>query len=200
MSGDGANEAKEPVPSLVSILHGCNNKLQAVSGNLQLWLDSHSDTEDAELIRTALESADDLGVLINGPPKSSTETDDSGDQDLNGKGEKILVVDDEEVILQSLDILSDMGYSLITASDGKEAVEILQQEAGIQLVLSDFNMPNMSGGALFAWIRKSGMDVKFMFMSAEPGQITDKEGVSEVVQKPFRLKDLLLLIRKVLEG
>jgi len=61
-------------------------------------------------------------------------------------GIKILCVDDEKLVLRSLvRFFMDDGYELFTALSGEEGLQILEDEPGIQIIISDYRMPGMSG-------------------------------------------------------
>ena len=81
-------------------------------------------------------------------------------------GIKILLVEDAGTMRKmEVRILNQLGFSnVIEAVDGKDAVEKLQQEAGIQLVISDWAMPEMDGHELLCWMRgqASFKDIPFL--------------------------------------
>ena len=76
---------------------------------------------------------------------------------MNYKNMKILLVEDSAVTRgMEIDALKEIGYSnIIGAGDGKEAVGILSKEENIDLIISDWNMPNLSGYELLAWVRSN---------------------------------------------
>ena len=84
-----------------------------------------------------------------------------------GHGERILVVDDEEAILAiTRAALQNYGYHVVTAGSGPEAITRLAQDAGgIHLVISDFAMPVMDGGATVAALRKIRPGLKVILAS-----------------------------------
>jgi CheY-like chemotaxis protein len=81
----------------------------------------------------------------------------------------ILVADDDALLRESLcDLLADLGYAPRPAADGRGAIRILDHEA-CQLVLSDIDMPDMTGFALLGWIREHG-GTPAVLMSARADQ------------------------------
>jgi CheY-like chemotaxis protein len=68
---------------------------------------------------------------------------------------KILVVDDDPLVLMgTVDMLEDLGHDVIQAGSGRDALQLLQDSAGFDLVLSDQSMPQMTGAQLAQRIRE----------------------------------------------
>ena len=119
---------------------------------------------------------------------------------------KILIVDDEPAIVDMLeDLLSEAGYEFRTAMDGKAA--ILEADAyRPDLVLLDVSLPEGGGGGVFKNLRQSPStrDVPVIFLSAlapaEIRQMVAADAHSIVHRKPFKQKELLELMNKMLGG
>ena len=124
---------------------------------------------------------------------------------LNGK-ETILLVDDEEMIRDlGKQILTMEGYTVITAGDGREAVDLFLAGKGtIDLVLLDLTMPRMSGLEVLERIRKVDPKVKVVLSSgyrAEEAHDPEHLSVaSAFLSKPYRLEGLSRTVREVLDG
>lgn len=122
------------------------------------------------------------------------------DIDLDNK-EKILIVDDEASIRKILETrLSMIGYFVITASDGEEALHIFRQEAPNVIIL-DIMMPKLDGYGVCQEIRKES-DVPIIMLTAL-GDVADRItglelGADDYVVKPFSPKELEARIRAVL--
>jgi len=107
---------------------------------------------------------------------------------------RVLVVDDEEIV-QSLvrDALEDEGHSVRTASNGSEAIEILNTEH-IQLLITDIRMPGMDGIELTRLAREQnpGIGVVFITGYATLNSAKDaiKQGALDYVMKPFELSEI----------
>jgi len=121
-------------------------------------------------------------------------------------GETILLVDDEQMMLDiGRDLLQTMGYRVITARDGVEAVEIYRgRRDEIDLVLLDIVMPRMGGGQAFDCIREMNPGVKVLLLSGysidgEATQILER-GCNGFIQKPFNLEQLSRSVKSVLTG
>ncbi len=120
--------------------------------------------------------------------------------------ETILLVDDEKVITDVTGaMLSALGYDIIIASDGEEAVAIYQEKGKhIDLVIMDVVMPGMGGGEAIDLIREINPSVKVILcsgysMSGAVKAIMEK-GVHTFLKKPFKMDDFSHKIREVLES
>lgn len=109
----------------------------------------------------------------------------------------ILVADDELVTLETIAFtLQAEGFDVITASDGKKALEIVQDEnSKIDLVISDIMMPNMSGlGLLTALHQRYGNKLPVIFISAlDHGHLISSLsiGTTEFIGKPLDFDELI---------
>lgn len=113
----------------------------------------------------------------------------------------ILVIDDEPDLLDNLRLaLEEAGYQVFTAANGQSALNMLRQQA-VNLVLSDIAMPDMNGYQLFEQIQQiphlAGIPFVFLTARALDSDIRyGKElGVDDYLTKPFRLADLLAVVR-----
>ncbi|MFA6635988.1 MAG: response regulator [Candidatus Omnitrophota bacterium] len=115
---------------------------------------------------------------------------------------KILVVDDDPDALKMLSvILENMGYGVVCAGTGKEALEKLENDA-IDLVLLDVVMPDMDGYTFFQTLRSDvdKRDLPVIVLTGKPDmkEIFKMEGVSIVMDKPFEPQVLLSKINEML--
>ncbi|ABC62595.1 response regulator transcription factor [Erythrobacter litoralis] len=112
----------------------------------------------------------------------------------------ILVVDDEPSILEALrPVLAARGYSVLTAGDGKAALDAIKSNP-IDLVLLDLGLPDVDGSELIAPIKRSA-DASVVILSARHLE-ADKvraldEGADDYVDKPFGTDELLARIRVI---
>lgn len=120
--------------------------------------------------------------------------------------ETILFVDDEEGILEvGKLILQKLGYTVMTAKSGAEAVALYaQRKQAVDLVLLDMIMPGLSGSETFDELKSLQPDVKVVLSSGYSinGQAKDilDRGCRGFIQKPFSMQDLSLKLRQVLDG
>jgi CheY-like chemotaxis protein len=122
-----------------------------------------------------------------------------------GGSETILVVEDQQVIRRSaVRVLARLGYQVLEASDGLEALEILSKNPGVQLVVSDIAMPRCSGPELYRKVRENGSNVPFLFMSGYAAtDLRARDRLSAdlfFIEKPWTVTDLAMLVRQVLDG
>lgn len=119
--------------------------------------------------------------------------------------ETILVVDDEELILDvTRSVLESLGYEVLTANSGEEALTIADTYDGvIHACLMDMAMPGMGGGETFPQLMKRRPDVKVVIMSGFDlgplGRSLEESGVSGILQKPFRSTHLTQAVREALD-
>ncbi len=124
---------------------------------------------------------------------------------LQSGSETILVVEDEGAIRRSVKrLLERMGYRVLLANDGAEALDVFRQGSdAIDLVVSDVVMPRMGGFELFDALRSGGNDVPFLFVSGyatpEIAQRTRDEA-QVFLQKPWDVEDFLSEIRELLDA
>lgn len=116
--------------------------------------------------------------------------------------QSILAVDDEPHMRRLLEIsLRQAGYRAVSAGNGREALEIVQQQQ-IDLIVSDLHMPGMNGLLLLESIRKQYEHLPFIMVTAQ-GEIKTaveamKLGASDYILRPFELETLEVAIKKAL--
>ena len=120
--------------------------------------------------------------------------------------ERVLLVDDEEEVLRaSQECLERMGYGVLTAKDGKEAVQLYRKhQECIDIVVLDMVMPTTGGGEAYDSMKEINKDVKVLLASGysidgEAGEILER-GCNGFIQKPFNFEELSVKIREILEG
>ena len=122
---------------------------------------------------------------------------------ISGKG-RIMVVDDESVIRNTAyGMLSSMGYDVLLAQDGEEALKIYESEnEKIDLVILDMVMPKISGKETFERLKKIDKSVKVIFSSGfSPEAVAgDIRGIGAIgfIQKPYRIVELSKLIHEAI--
>jgi two-component system cell cycle sensor histidine kinase/response regulator CckA len=120
--------------------------------------------------------------------------------------ETVLVVDDErEVLALVADILRAKGYTVLSASDPREALRLARTRSEpIHLLLTDVVMPFMNGVELAEELRTILPGVKVLFMSAYTTDVVEDYGIQIsagewFVVKPFTVVDLASKVRTVLD-
>ncbi len=122
-----------------------------------------------------------------------------------GGRECILLVDDEESILEvGGDILGRYGYQTVSAGSGEEALDRYVREQGrIDLVILDLNMPGMGGRKCLQALKEADPKVKVVVATGHTSTDHAREaldlGAERFIPKPYRLKDMLKIVREVLD-
>lgn len=115
----------------------------------------------------------------------------------------ILIVDDEQSYRQLLTLVFEGdGHTVRTASNGREAVELVNAEAP-DMIVSDVRMPDMDGIEMLRAVRETMPDLGVVFMTAhasvESAREAFKLGADDFVTKPFDVEELKLIVKKTLE-
>ena len=115
----------------------------------------------------------------------------------------ILIVDDEQSYRQLLSLVFEGdGHFIRTASNGREALELLQAEPA-DIIISDVRMPDMDGIEMLSSVRESQPDLGVVLMTAFASVETAREafklGADDFITKPFDVEELKLIVKKTLE-
>jgi two-component system cell cycle sensor histidine kinase/response regulator CckA len=120
--------------------------------------------------------------------------------------ETILLVDDEEMVADiGKDMLEKLGYKIVVATGGNEAIKRLKTlRHEVDLVILDMIMPDMSGGETFNRLKAIKPDIKILLSSGYSlnGQASEimQRGCNGFIQKPFNLKQISRKIREILDA
>lgn len=117
-----------------------------------------------------------------------------------GRGEVILLVDDEAQIIEvTKTILENYNYQIITARNGKEAIDIYtQNQDEIKLVLMDIMMPEMDGNAAICKLKEINPQVKIIACSGRNIEPDNEAQVAAILLKPYSNQELLEKLNFVL--
>ncbi|MCK3780953.1 PAS domain S-box protein [Ensifer sesbaniae] len=118
-----------------------------------------------------------------------------------GKGELVLVVEDDERVRRvTISRLKQLGYQVLEAGNGPEALSILERTPGVELLFTDMVMPGgMSGADLAAASSKRFPDIPVLFTSGYAGPEIAAQavaGVSRWLRKPYTIADLAAALRR----
>ncbi len=136
--------------------------------------------------------------------QSAKKLPHSKQQRLKGT-EKILVVDDEEMVRTFCQIsLSSYGYKVRTAENGQKALEILRQEnSNFDLIILDMIMPVMGGFQVYQAIRKSNPEVKILissgFSDSDKIALIKQDRRVDILFKPYKAEELAKKVRHILD-
>jgi CheY-like chemotaxis protein len=115
---------------------------------------------------------------------------------------RVLAVDDEALLLKAYRRMIGDVHELTTALGGHEALRLLERDPSFDAILCDLQMPEMSGMELHAAVRARMPALAERFVFVTGGAFSSdarrflEESVAAVIQKPFRLEDLLALIER----
>jgi CheY-like chemotaxis protein len=127
-------------------------------------------------------------------------------ENIQGNGETILVAeDDKQVRSLAVSILEKAGYSVLTASDGEEAINVFKQHIEeIDLALLDVVMPKKNGLMVYQFIRSYEPSLPILFASGYNLDVLDAEhlpeGTFNIIYKPYDKNDLLTTIKNDLKS
>jgi PAS domain S-box-containing protein len=133
-----------------------------------------------------------------------TEQKKIGEEVLRGTGTILLADDEDQILHVGEKMLGEMGYEVLLAASGTEAVETYEKyKDKIDLVILDMIMPGMGGGEAYDKIKEKNPNVKVLLSSGYSlnGQATEilERGCDGFIQKPFNVKELSWEIREILE-
>lgn len=118
-------------------------------------------------------------------------------------GKKILIVDDSKTIRQQVSFtLTKAGYEVVEAEDGNDGISKLDGDQGINLVISDVNMPNKGGIEMVEDIKKAGKHTVPILMLTTEGskELIDRAraaGAKGWIVKPFKPDQLIAAVSKL---
>jgi signal transduction histidine kinase len=130
---------------------------------------------------------------------------DTGAGDCRGRGESVLVVEDDAAVRRLVvALLDELGYRVRTAGDGEEALAALESAPSVDLLLSDVVLPGgLSGRELAREVAERQPPVKVLLMSGYAQTVLETEGPlgpgEVLLYKPFRKVELARGIRAVLD-
>ena len=119
----------------------------------------------------------------------------------------VLVVDDEAPVRSiAVNMLKYLGYKVLEAQDGEEAISILMSDSTIDAVMMDVYMPKLSGRDTYRQMNTLGLDVPVIVCSGfmvEPDEFTSlgqgRHSTVEVIQKPYSMEALAKVVAKAIE-
>ncbi|MBD3277607.1 MAG: response regulator [Candidatus Aegiribacteria sp.] len=121
-----------------------------------------------------------------------------------GGNETVLLVEDDPLVRTlARRILSRVGYEVIEADSGEQALRRIVGNEGIDLLITDVIMPDMDGPALFSELSEMIPDLKVLYMSGYTSDVLKEHNLdcqgANFIQKPFTFKTLTRTVRKLLD-
>jgi PAS domain S-box-containing protein len=153
-------------------------------------------------------SEPDLGtrfeIYLPSADEPEDAEEDTGDRPPGGDETVLVTEDDSMVRALAVRILTENGYTVLEAENGEEALALCQKHEGpIHLLLTDVVMPEMRGQELAAKARALFPGIRVLLMSgysADMVSALEPSTAETMLQKPFSVKSLLRMVRKVLES
>jgi PAS domain S-box-containing protein len=121
------------------------------------------------------------------------------------EGERVLVVEDEDAVrMLVIDVLRELGYSTLEASDAKAALPMLQGAERIDLLITDVGLPGMNGRQLAEIARQQRPALQVLFITGYAPSAENRsdflDSGMDMLAKPFSVDELALRVRKMIEG
>jgi CheY-like chemotaxis protein len=125
---------------------------------------------------------------------SETAAPDSGHAD----PAKLMIVDDDPAVRMIVaEFLQDLGYQVVQASGGAEALDLLTRTSDLRIMITDIRMPDMSGIELADLATQRRRDLKVILIS---GYFVSQQVERRFLRKPFRMRDLEAAVRAELNA
>ncbi|MEW6027301.1 MAG: GAF domain-containing protein [Planctomycetota bacterium] len=163
------------------------------------WVNVYSEVGQGSVFKIYLPAAAEKTA-------AKTETRIIPPEQLKGKGERLLVVEDDEGIRKLVSrALENMNYQVLIASSGAEARKIFEQEtAGVHLIISDVVLPDINGIELCDELTRAKPEVHVLLSSGDTSRSEYGDRIQErnipFIPKPYKLSDLFKTIREILES
>jgi PAS domain S-box-containing protein len=147
-----------------------------------------------------------FSIFLPASPTKVTELPVESADEIEGGNEKILVVEDEEILRRLLvEILSSHGYSVMTASDGAEGLDLYRKHhRELDAVILDMGLPKLPGQALFLKIRQINPKPAVILASGYLDEDLKSDlfelGAGAFVAKPYKTVELLKTVRIKLDS
>lgn len=150
-------------------------------------------------------------VFLPAAPNDAAEAyTKNGARLLEGGNETILLADDEEALRElSREVLESLGYTVLTAADGGEALRLYaEREKDVDLLLLDVVMPSLGGLEAYRAVRHTGATPPVIFMTGYSSEMVGETGnisgvnfdLIPVIQKPYTLDALGKIVRETLDS
>ena len=155
-------------------------------------------------VRSEKDIGSKFSIYLPATKKLAEEEMHSSESILTGK-ETVLLVDDEQLVIDVAgEMLEYLGYNVIFALTGSEAVDVYQKyKSKIDIIILDIIMPDMGGGDVFEKLKELAPEIKVLLSSGYSidGEATQllQRGCSGFIQKPFDLTELSRKVREILD-
>jgi len=139
-------------------------------------------------------------VALYLPAIAGAERGDQDDDRQPEETERALVVDDQpEMLAVAIEVFRNLGYTVLSAGNGKDALDILERTAGIDVLFSDVVMPGMNGIELARQARRLHPEIRILLASGYTAPALAEEHADlksvPLVTKPYRTSEILKKLR-----
>jgi len=154
-----------------------------------------------------VESKQNRGTTISFYLPASEKTvieEEVHEEKISAGSETVLLIDDEAMIIDvSVQMLKKMGYEVLTAQNGREAIDTFKRNSDkVAIVILDLIMPSMGGGEVYERLKEIDSNVKVLLSSGYSidGQAAEilNRGCDGFIQKPFKLNELSHKLRDII--
>jgi two-component system cell cycle sensor histidine kinase/response regulator CckA len=155
-------------------------------------------------VSSSIQNGTTFYVYLPASLKSTEETRPSAERITEGK-DTVLLVDDEDMVIDVGEaMLERLGYHVLSAKSGKEAVEIYRKNRDrIHMVILDMIMPDMGGGEAYDRMKEINPAIRVLLSSGYgiEGKATEilERGCDGFIQKPFNIADLSQKLKEILD-
>lgn len=119
---------------------------------------------------------------------------------VNVKSKKVLIVDDEEGIRESLKLILSDHYDLVVTDSGEQALRLVESDPAIGLVLMDIKMPKVSGLDVLKEMKAKRPDLNVImvtgYKAVETASQASHLGASGYIIKPFKSEEILKTVKR----
>lgn len=190
MSPDVADRAIEPFFTTKDVGKGTGMGLSQVFGLVQ--------QSGGDMV---LETEVGTGTSVSLYLPALVEVDAGASAETAGCCGKVLIVDDQaDVLDMTVQLFYHMGYDVLSANNGKDAIEILKRVPDVDVLFTDIRMPGISGVSLGQEARKIVSGIKVILASGFPASASTAENSSfgefEFLNKPYRTADIMKALGK----
>ena len=202
-TGNGMDEdtrlhAFEPFYTTKDVGRGTGLGLATVYGIVQ-------QTHGEITIESSPRKGTQINILLPVSTSDATATSEDTDQIIKkGHGNILLVEDEIDLRNVNAEFLASLGYTMLCASNGPEALQLAATPGPIDLVISDVVMPKMSGREFADRLLKIRPNTKLLYVSGYADDVVLQNGVSMqgmlYLQKPFTLKQLASKVQTIISS
>jgi len=134
--------------------------------------------------------------------RGDAELEDPAEEESPEGGEEVILLVEDEPRVRALAerCLSKLGYRVVSASDGEQALSVASSTPRLDLLLTDVIMPHVGGPELATRLRERRPTVKTLFMSGYTDDLLHLDDGVELLRKPYTLAQLAERVRAVLDA